>query len=202
MITMSGNFGRAVYTFDRMERLFLVCITALLIPLAVAAPAVAHARLLGTDPADGATVTEPVPTVTLEFNQLIGRPELAVLDPDGQPLTLEPLPSEGQRLVQPLPPLAQPGVYTVTWRVISLDRDPIDGQFSFTYAGPLASPETPSPSPAGEQPEAAEPELAQPAAAEPSASASPWPFVLLAAVMLLAVIVWAVLRLPRRGQHQ
>ncbi|MGH8930982.1 MAG: copper resistance CopC family protein [Egibacteraceae bacterium] len=138
----------------------------MVLSLAFAAPAAAHARLLGTAPADGATVAEPVSAVILEFNQLVGLPELAVSGPDGQPLSLEPLPSEGQRFVQSLPPLAQTGVYTVTWRVVSVDRDPVEGQFSFTYAGPLASPPAaatpappepavtaePAPSPAEEQP--------------------------------------------------
>ncbi len=206
---MPGTIRGAACTLS-VVRAFLVCLTTMLASLVFAGPASAHARLLGTAPADGATVVEPMGAVILEFNQLVGVPELAINGPDGQPLPLEPLPSEGQRLVQPLPPLTQTGSYTVTWRVISLDRDPVDGQFSFTYTGPLAPrPEAAVTSPAPSEPaapslappEAAEPELVQPAAEEPSASAVLWPLVLLA-VVAIAVIPGAAVWLLRRRRSE
>ncbi|QGN49702.1 copper resistance protein CopC [Micromonospora sp. WMMD558] len=115
----------------------LLC--GLLLALGPAAPAHAHATLLGTDPADGAVLPSTPATVTLTFNEPVQVRAGAVrlLDATGaeQPAAVRTVDT---RVVLDVPPGLSDGSYVVTWRVISADSHPVAGGFTFAIGAPTA----------------------------------------------------------------
>ncbi|MFC7876417.1 copper resistance protein CopC [Isoptericola sp. NPDC057391] len=119
--------------------------------VAVAQPASAHDRLLSSDPADGATVDEAPGRITLVFSAdvLAAGAQVAVTTPDGT------VPAEvtvdGDEAVAALPDDLPGGEWDVSWRVVSSDGHPIEGELAFTVDAPSPSPSpsssAPSPSP-------------------------------------------------------
>ncbi|WP_432826616.1 copper resistance CopC family protein [Dactylosporangium sp. CA-092794] len=115
---------------------------ALLVTLLPARPAWAHAQLLSTDPADGASVTTPVMAVTLTFNQPVKQQfsTVVVTGSDGAGHGQGAPRSTDSTLTQGVGALP-PGPVRVVWRTVSSDGHPIEGQFTFTSAaGGSASP--------------------------------------------------------------
>lgn len=121
--------------------------------LAVAPTAAAHDVLVSSSPADGATVTEPVGTVELVFNNPIPGEfvQVAVLGADdisyedGAPEVV------GGTVTQSVTDLPD-GAYTVSYRVVSSDGHPISGTISFTVAAAGGAPASGSASPPGSGP--------------------------------------------------
>lgn len=101
-----------------------------------AAPALAHAELLRTTPADGETLSRQPGEVRLVFDE----PVRAEFDPvkvtdgggdrvdDGEADTLTGDPDVVVATLEQLPA----GSYTVEWRVTSADGDPISGEYGFS----------------------------------------------------------------------
>ncbi|WP_432838614.1 copper resistance CopC family protein [Dactylosporangium sp. CA-092794] len=112
----------------------------LLIPLMPAAPAWAHATLLKTDPADGATVTAAPAAVTFTFNQNVKQQfsTIVVTGADGRSYSDGTPHSVDTTLTQAVKPLP-PGEVQVAWRTVSADGHPIEGRFAFTNAAPAPS---------------------------------------------------------------
>jgi len=144
----------------RRRRALVVLLAAVLTPVlgvAVAQPASGHDRLLSSDPADGATVDEAPAELTLVFSAdvLAAGAQVAVTTSDGT------VPAEvavdGDEAVAALPDELPGGDWDVSWRVVSSDGHPIEGELAFTVAGAA----TPSPSPSPSDP--------------PTTSASPSP---------------------------
>ena len=102
--------------------------------LAAAGAAAAHAHLVSSDPAAGATVAAPK-AVTLTFSEkLEGKFSGAALSKGGAPLGSHSLldPTGGKTLtVSPGAPLAA-GAYTVSWHVVSVDGHRTKGEVAFT----------------------------------------------------------------------
>lgn len=122
----------------------IVALVAVLGP-ALAAPAVhAHDQILESNPADGATLDAPPVAVVLTFNAdiLPIAPAVLVRDAAGA-VVLDAEPAvAGPVATAPLPADLAPGVYAVSWRVVSQDGHPIQGSFTFAVA------DTPAPAPA------------------------------------------------------
>jgi methionine-rich copper-binding protein CopC len=183
----------------------LTCVLVALASVAfIAEPASAHAKLLGTAPGDGATVTDPLAAVILEFNQTVSAPHLTVARPDGKPLAVGAPQAQDRKVIQPLPSLTQQGVYTVTYRVISTDKDPVSGQFTFTYNGPIQQAQPAPPpamtqaTPSGEATSAIADDN-QPAGAEPTNQTRTGGLIwLITAVVLLGMIGAAWYALTRK----
>lgn len=120
--------------------------------LIFAAPAGAHTGFESSDPADGATVDQPVGQVTITFS---GPAEPAgdgfqVLDGSGEVRTPSSSTSEGDGAVWKLqfdPPLSG-GDIGVRWSVKAPDAHPIDG--SFAFSAPALEPEAPASEPVTE----------------------------------------------------
>jgi methionine-rich copper-binding protein CopC len=124
-----------------MRRL-LLAFAVLLAVLAPAAPAWAHNELIGSTPADGATLTRAPATISLRFLQRLNPrfTTIVVSDaarrrvPAGAPvvdggtgtITLEPAPGNG--------------VYTVAYRIVSVDGHTVQGDYDFTVADPSLPP--------------------------------------------------------------
>ncbi|MBT8206707.1 MAG: copper resistance protein CopC, partial [Acidimicrobiia bacterium] len=114
----------------------LALLTVLAIPSGVA---LAHTSFVGSTPEDGATVADPVSTITLAFS---GDSEPAgdgftVLTPDGEVRAPTSALTVDQRVFTLTfdPPLAG-GTVGVRWSVKAPDKHPIEGSFSFTVTAP------------------------------------------------------------------
>jgi methionine-rich copper-binding protein CopC len=114
----------------------LIRITALLISLLAAGPALAHAHLRAMWPE--ADSVGPAPSALgLAFSEVV-EPKLSrivVLRPDGTAVNSASLTEsdDPRRIVLQLPGL-QPGTYTVKWVAVSVDTHRTEGSFRFTVA--------------------------------------------------------------------
>ncbi|MCX4539298.1 copper resistance protein CopC [Streptomyces sp. NBC_01565] len=126
----------------RMFAVVLTLVAALCaLVLGGAAPALAHAGLSGSDPADGAVLVAAPEQVTLTFTESVSFPDgaLRVLSPANDRVN----PSQAQHAdgrantarVALRGGLAQ-GTYTVAWRVVSADGHAISGAFTFSIGKP------------------------------------------------------------------
>jgi methionine-rich copper-binding protein CopC len=110
------------------------------VALAIAGAAQAHAFLDHADPRVGATVAKAPAQLRLWFTQdlvsafcrvsVAGPPGFAGAGPAA------PAPGDPRSLVVPLHGPTPPGVYTVRWRVLSVDTHTTEGDFSFRVVGP------------------------------------------------------------------
>lgn len=115
----------------------------LLLPLAVAlllgtaAPASAHATLIGTDPAEGAVLDTAPERVTLTFNEsVIGVPAgITVFDATGEEVASSATVRD-ERLLVDLDEEVGEGTFVVVWRLVSADGHPIGGSLSFSVGAP------------------------------------------------------------------
>jgi copper transport protein len=103
----------------------------------------AHARLLSSDPAEGASLPAGPAAIRLVFSE---RPELALttvklvsgIDTTSLgPLTRDS--ADANTVVAPVASNLAPGPYTVVWRVAARDGHPLRGTISFTVAAPSDS---------------------------------------------------------------
>jgi copper resistance protein C len=129
-----GTGDDHLMTWTRSLLLFALALSGVLAP---ATPASAHAVLTETQPGAGATVTEPVPNVRLEFSEVVRFAQVQVVSPSGEDVTDGPTLEVGDVVEQPLVPLAENGEYAVAYRATSEDDHPIDGTFTFDYQGPV-----------------------------------------------------------------
>ncbi|MER5833840.1 copper resistance protein CopC [Streptomyces sp. NPDC002130] len=111
--------------------------TVLVLLLAGAAPASAHAALRGTDPDDGSLVRQAPRHVTLTFTESVGLLDdsFRVFGPDQRRVhTGEATHADGRSDTARvgLPGKLAQGTYTVAWRVVSADSHPVSGAFSFS----------------------------------------------------------------------
>jgi copper transport protein len=103
------------------------------------APALAHATLLETDPADGAKLSEAPKQVQLRFNEPIEAEftPVKVLDQQGNRVDRDEaqVGSDDRRTVTAGLKELSKGTYTVQWRVISADTHPVNGSYEFSVTG-------------------------------------------------------------------
>jgi methionine-rich copper-binding protein CopC len=138
-----------------------------------AAPATAHARLTGSDPAAGSMITAPLSAIMLTFSGPVKAAEttVTVTGADAVNKSTGPATAADVSVQQPVGPLPT-GAIKVDWRTVSADGHTIQGTFTFTNAAPEA-PATPSRAASSAAPEPTavpEPATAGPAeAAEPAA---------------------------------
>lgn len=105
---------------------------ALLLVLAAAVPAMAHAQLLSTEPAANAVVAEAPETVTLVFNERVSPLVVSLIAPDGGIADLTTATTSWATLTVHLPPDLVTGTHVLSWRVVSLDAHPIAGSLVFS----------------------------------------------------------------------
>lgn len=176
-------------TTARAVVLAVLCGLALLLG---AGQALAHARLLGSDPADGATLPTAPQRVSLHFNEAMPADfsTVTVTGPDGAAWQTGPVTADGTTLAVALRPLGPAGRYEIGYRVISDDGHPVTGAVAFVLAAPgpgaSAPPATTAAAPA--------PAVASSAPGGDSTPVWPW---IAGAVLLVAAGVVAALRLGR-----
>ncbi|WP_340559547.1 copper resistance CopC/CopD family protein [Streptomyces sp. GSL17-111] len=118
--------------------LALACAT-LLASLAWAAPAAAHASLVGTDPAEGSVVDRAPEDVSLTFSEdvALSADGVRVLDPGGDRADSGQVTESAPRTFDvALTPGIPDGTYTVAWQAVSADSHPIAGAFTFSIGAP------------------------------------------------------------------
>ena len=112
-------------------------VAALLLLSVGSGPATADATLVGSQPADGATLSQRPDTVTLDFAARILPPaDVAVLAPDGRRVETGDAAVLDTRVQQQFSSAAN-GRFTVTYRVVGEDRHPVEGQIVFTVDAPV-----------------------------------------------------------------
>ncbi|HEY0126410.1 MAG TPA: copper resistance CopC family protein [Blastococcus sp.] len=185
-----------------MRRTAVVLLTALLAWLATPSTAQAHERLTASEPAADAVLPAVPPRVLLTFsgNVLDPAPTLELLDAAGQQVPGGEPVVEGATVALPLPEGLANGAYTVRWRIVSSDGDPVSGDYAFTVAAPVTASPAPEASPTTSATPAPSPAEASPAAAvaEGGPSAGPWLVGGAAALALLAGVL-VVRRTRTRG---
>ncbi|MET7679549.1 copper resistance CopC family protein [Streptomyces sp. NPDC005423] len=109
--------------------------------LGTAAPASAHAALVGTTPADGSVVTSAPRSVTLTFSESVGLLDdsFRVFDPANRRVRTGPARharTGADTASVTLPADLGTGTFTVAWRVVSADSHPVAGAFTFSIGKP------------------------------------------------------------------
>ncbi|WP_432546057.1 copper resistance CopC family protein [Kineococcus sp. SYSU DK004] len=179
-------------------------------PVALAAPALAHDRLVSSSPADGDVVGTAPDTVDLRMSEtpLALGTQVEVTGPGGLVSSGEPRIVDST-VSQSLGAERPAGTYEVQWRVTSSDGHPVSGSFTFEATGALAESTATEPaadSPAAEAPaeSPAETPADEPVSADPAAglggSGTGVLVGVLAAVVVVLAGVGAVLR-TRRGRR-
>jgi copper transport protein len=100
----------------------------------LAPSAFAHSVLLGTEPGNDVVVPESPDRVSLRFNESVEMSLGGIRVFDGQGNRVdsdEVTPSNGAEVGVGIEGDLEPGTYTVAWRAISADSDPISGAFVF-----------------------------------------------------------------------
>src|SRR6516162_3641895 len=116
---------------------------ALLIALAPASGACAHASLVKAVPADGAVMPLPPATLTLTFNEPVSPLVVRLIGPDGAPIAPTAVTAEDTTITISAPPALRRGTHVLSWRVISADGHPVGGSLMFSIGArsPAAQPE-------------------------------------------------------------
>lgn len=108
--------------------------------LALVGVALAHARLVGSEPVDGAALEDPPETVELWFNGEVERRfhRVALIRPDRtteELVVFVPDEADRTRLGVRLPQLG-PGEWAIDWDVVSRDGHRVDGRLRFVVKEP------------------------------------------------------------------
>ncbi|MCI0687821.1 MAG: copper resistance protein CopC/CopD [Sporichthyaceae bacterium] len=118
----------------RVRTLLAGATLGILLGVAAATPAAAHAVLIGSDPVAGQRLDAAPARVLLSFSEPVGSATVTVLGPDGAPVTAgEPsfVDPAHRQVATELRTGLPDGVYVVSWRVVSADSHPVRGGFSF-----------------------------------------------------------------------
>ncbi len=120
-----------------LPRAGIAAVVTLLAMLGLTGTALAHATLIGSDPADGAVVTTAPTVVTLTFDDALEdfEPTVVVTGPDGQTYQSGAATIDGATVSNAVSPLTAAGAYTIAYRVVSDDGHPVEGQVRFQFAG-------------------------------------------------------------------
>ncbi len=121
-------------------------VAALLLVLAFAAPALAHAELKSSDPEDKAVLAAPPSAVTLTFTEGLdqAKSSFKLNGPSGTVGTGKPTRQGGKVMTLEGLTLA-PGAYSIQWTAGAADGHVERGKLSFSVSEPTPAPATPSP---------------------------------------------------------
>ncbi|MEU0470696.1 copper resistance protein CopC [Amycolatopsis sp. NPDC006131] len=114
--------------------------------LAAANPASAHTQLIGSDPAEGASLPVAPQQIRLTFNEPVqtGFSTVTVTGPDGMTWIVGQPEVHNTVVSVPVQPTGPPGQYTIGYRVLSDDGHPVSGTVRFALSNPAAAPPTTS----------------------------------------------------------
>lgn len=188
--------------------MLLGVLAALVVLVLGTGPAAAHSDLRSSDPADGASLATAPTSVSFTFNEdLLAQGNAVTLTEvaTGARLAVGPVQVEGPTVTVGWPDESPAGQYRAAYRVVSADGHPISGSITFTVQAAVGTPSQGS-APASAPPSgtaaatpAASPVDATPvdAAPQPEAESGSPPWLVGAAVLVLAALVgggWLLLR--------
>src|SRR5437763_16212953 len=115
--------------FRRVAATVLVAATAL---LATASPALAHAGLTSSNPAEGASLATAPSKIELTFGEAVKPDTVTVTGAEGTKWeTGAPVVTDAVVTV-PVTPAGPAGKYVIAYKVIPDDGDPVSGTVNFT----------------------------------------------------------------------
>jgi methionine-rich copper-binding protein CopC len=166
-----------------MTRLAVIAWAGALILIATlnAPAAFAHAARISADPPDNAVLATGPDRVSATFNERLQTTfaAMTVIGPDGHVWSTGEPTVQGAVVSIGLRPLGPAGTYTANYRVTSADGHVVSGSWSFRLTVPGTG--TPGPPPPG---------------AGTGGALPVWPFVVVAAALVAAGVLWAVRRRP------
>jgi copper transport protein len=127
----------------RLAKGWLASAAALVVLLALAPTAAAHSTLVSTEPARDRVVDHSPKTVALHFDEPVDTAlgSITVDEGDGGRVDAGKIMRPSPKSVEmTIPRRLEQGTYTVAWRVISADSDPIKGAWVFHVEKPGAQP--------------------------------------------------------------
>jgi copper transport protein len=124
----------------RHGKTVVACFIALLIVVAHAGEACAHASLVKASPADGAVVPVAPAALSLTFNEPVSPLVIRLIGPDGAPIVPRTVVGEDNTVTVTAPANLQRGTHVLSWRVISADGHPVGGSLMFSIGAPSAQP--------------------------------------------------------------
>jgi copper transport protein len=119
---------------------FILVFVAMAASLSMLSGALAHAALVGSDPADGAVLPAAPPQIVLKFTEPVTPLVITLIAPDGQSSALDTATASNAAVTIPLPALQSRGTYLVSWRVTSADGHPVGGALVFSIGEPGSRP--------------------------------------------------------------
>ena len=111
----------------------------LLVSLASAPPALAHASLVGAQPGDGNLLPESPATLKLDFNEPVSPLVVRLVGPNGAVIT--PKVTAENNTLTITPPALGRGTHVLSYRVTSADGHPVGGALTFSVGAESATPE-------------------------------------------------------------
>jgi copper resistance protein C len=117
-------------------RVAVLMLLTLAAGIGLAGPAAAHNVLIGSDPADGATLQSAPTTVKLTFDQPVQnfQPVMTVIGPDGQRYESGSPQIDSTVVSTGVNALPVAGAYTIAYRIVSADGHPVQGEVHFSLA--------------------------------------------------------------------
>lgn len=115
-------------------------IAAVVLLLACATGAWAHASLNATEPADGSVLERAPTSYSLTFSEPVSPLSLNLVRPDGSATALERFSLEGNVLEIEAPADLGRGSHVLSWRVVSEDGHPVGGSVIFSIGEPSTQP--------------------------------------------------------------
>ena len=181
-------------------RFLATAVVLLVLSLAGAAAASAHAVLISSDPVENGSLPINPARVSATFNEQMQAAfaAMTVIGPDGGQYSDGDIAVAGATLSVGVRPGGPAGAYTVNYRATSADGHVVSGAWTYTVTESRPATESPSPSaPAASSAPVAAPPTAVPAGASPvpaDEGMPVWPFIVGASVIVAAGAIWAVRR--------
>jgi len=102
--------------------------------------AMAHAALVGSDPADGSVLASAPGQAVLTFTEPVTPLVVTLVSPEGERRSVDGSAAENNLLTVPLPAGLSRGTHLLSWRVTSADGHPVAGSFVFSIGAPGSRP--------------------------------------------------------------
>ena len=120
--------------------------------IGVATPAFAHAELIDSDPAKGASLAAAPEKITLTFDEpvTLGEKPIEVIGPGNATWTVGKPTIAGAVITVPVQASGPAGAYTIAYRVVSDDGDDVSGSVPFTMTAAVEPTQTTTESPTSE----------------------------------------------------
>lgn len=114
----------------------MLALVVMLTFLLAAGSALAHATLIGAEPADGAVLDTAPDMFRLNFNEAVSPLVLTLIGPDGEGRALDDVSVDATGLTIAAPQDLADGSHALSWRVISEEGHPVGGTILFAIGAP------------------------------------------------------------------